>query len=260
MSILETIWAAKRDEAEVLRRRRSMADWRSEAEEQPPTLGFRRALIESRHRIALIAEVKRASPVKGVLRKDFDPVEIAGSYLSAGADCLSVLTDGQFFQGAADYLDLCRSATRLPVLRKDFILDEVQVYESRTLGADAILLIVNGLSDAQLFEYSALAKELGMDVIVEIHTADESQKAINVGADLIGVNNRDLETFETRLGTALELIPVLAQSATIVSESALASAGDIETVHSAGARAVLIGSAFCGADDIEAKVIEVMGW
>lgn len=260
MNVLDSIWAAKREEVARLRIRSSVAELRSRAADQSSPRGFKKALELSPHPIALIAEVKKASPVKGVVRKDFDPLAISTDYCSAGADCISVLTDVEFFQGSPDFLALCRDSTGLPTLRKDFIIDPIQVYESRVLGADAILLIVNGLEKPRLFELSAVAKELGMDVLVEVHSEAEAVLALDIAADLIGVNNRDLETFETRIETATEIIPMFKNQALVVSESALRTHEDVVRVGAAGARAVLIGTTFSKSENIPAKVREVMGW
>lgn len=260
MNVLDSIWAAKRQEVARLRSRTSLAELRSRAADLSPPKGFRKSLELSPHPIALIAEVKKASPVRGVVRERFDPLGIATDYRSAGVDCLSVLTDVEFFQGSPDYLALCRDATGLPTLRKDFIIDAIQVYESRVLGADAILLIVNGLEEPRLIELSAVAKELGMDVLVEVHTEAEAVQAIEIAADLIGVNNRDLETFETRIETATDIIPMFKDHALVVSESALRTHEDVVRVGAAGARAVLIGTTLSKSEDIPAKVNEVMGW
>ncbi len=260
MTVLDQIWNSKRAEVAQLRAGTVAQDWRAQALDQPPPIGFKSALERSAHPVALIAEVKRASPVKGLIRDPFDPVAIAIAYWEAGADCLSVLTDVEFFQGSPEFLGQCRSATSMPTLRKDFILDEVQVFQSRALGADAILLIVNGLSRSQLADLMGLATELGMDALVEVNSAEEAGLAIELGATLIGVNNRDLETFETRLDTSLKVIPLLTGHAVAVSESAIRTHDDVQTVGNAGARAVLIGTTFCLSEDIRSKVLEVMGW
>lgn len=260
MTVLQKIFESKRADLETLKASRPLAEVRAMAADAAPTRGFHRALVESPHPTSLIAEVKKASPVKGTLRADFDPVAIATAYASAGADCLSVLTDVEYFQGSPDYLVQCRAATSLPVLRKDFTTDAYHVYEARAMGADAVLLIVNGLSPAQLREYRELAGSLGMDALVEAHTLDEAEVALSSGATLVGVNNRDLQTFETNIAQSARVVPLLAPRATVVSESALHSPGDVRQVAQAGARAVLIGSAFSLSADIESAVKEMMGW
>lgn len=208
--------------------------------------------------LALIAEVKKASPSRGLIRPDFDAAEVAAAYARAGAQALSVLTDETYFQGSAENLVRAREAGGLPCLRKDFINDPYQIYEARAWGADAILLIVAGLDDASLADLHRLAVELGMDVLVEVHTDEETDRALALGAPLIGVNNRDLTDFRTTLGTSDRLLPRISPHAFAVSESALESRADLDRVHAAGAGAVLIGTAFCAAPDIEAKVREVM--
>lgn len=259
MTILDKIFAQKREVIANLSVA-SMSDAKSRAKDAPPVRGFRRTLESSIVPVSLIAEVKKASPVKGVIREDFDPVAIARAYEQAGAQCLSVLTDVIFFQGARDYLTSCRDATSLPVLRKDFTVAEHDVYEARALGADAVLLIVNGLSKSELQDFRLLAESLTMDVLVEAHTLEEAEVALETGAALVGVNNRDLTTFEVALETSCEVIPRIRDRATIVSESALRSLEEITLVQKAGARAVLIGTSFCKAPDPGAKVKEVMGW
>jgi indole-3-glycerol phosphate synthase len=203
--------------------------------------------------------VKKASPSKGVIRADFDPEAIAAAYARAGAAALSVLTDVPHFQGSPAYLKIAREASGLPVLRKDFLYDPYQVLEARAWGADAVLLIVAALEDAQLRDLQAFAHELGMDALVEVHTAEETERALAAGCPLIGVNNRDLGDFRTSLEISDRLLPRIAPHALAVSESALETRADLDRVRAAGARAVLIGTTFCAAPDIEGKVREVMG-
>ena len=260
MDVLNKIFEQKRKDVEQAKAGRPLVDVVAEAKDAGPTRGFLKALRESPHGVALIAEVKKASPVQGVVREEFDPVEIAKTYREAGADCLSVLTDVEFFQGHPAYLRQCREASGLPVLRKDFTVDEYDVWQARTLGADAVLLIVYGLSRSQLSEYREIAESTGMDVLVEAHTLEEAETALESGATLVGVNNRDLVTFETDLESSEEIIPQIATRATVVSESALGARVDVERVAKAGARAVLIGTSFCKSPDIGARVREVMGW
>ena len=260
MDILDRIFAQKRVDVEQAKSALPLSEVKAMVEDAGPTRGFHRALTESAHQPSLIAEVKKASPIKGVVREDFDPVEIALTYKEVGADCLSVLTDVQFFQGHPDYLAACREASGLPVLRKDFTVDEYDIWVARSLGADAVLLIVNGLSESQLRDYRELAESLGMDALVEAHTLKEASTALETGAKLVGINNRNLQTFETDLVTSEQTIPEIAKRATVVSESALKSHEDIQKVSNAGARSVLIGTSFCKAPDIGAKVKEVMGW
>lgn len=200
-------------------------------------------------RPAVIAEIKKASPSKGVLREDFDPVAIAQSYAEAGASCLSVLTDRDFFQGSEAYLQAAREACTLPVLRKDFTIDPYQVYEARVLGADCILLIVAALGDATLRELYGLARELGMDVLVEVHDAEELDRALALGAELVGINNRDLRTFETRLETTLALLERIPEDRLVVTESGIHGIEDVRMMRDHGVNAFLVGEAFMRSPD-----------
>jgi indole-3-glycerol phosphate synthase len=259
MSVLDRIFQTKAEEVARAKVERPLVAVRADAESAGPTRGFRAALASRAPELALIAEVKKASPSKGVIRADFDPVAIARCYERAGAACLSVLTDVSYFQGSPENLRLCREATALPALRKDFLNDPYQVYEARAWGADAILLIMASLGDAQAGDLAQLARELGMDALVEVHTLEETERALALGFDLIGVNNRSLIDFSTDLATSERLLPLIAPHALAVSESALETRGDLDRVQRAGARAVLIGTSFCAAPDIEAKVREVMG-
>jgi indole-3-glycerol phosphate synthase len=260
MSVLERIFAVKREEVAAAQARRPLEEVRAAARDASPPRGFRRALESATTDLALIAEVKRGSPSQGVIRPDFDPVEVARAYQRAGAHALSVLTDAEFFGGSPENLGHARSATQLPALRKDFLYDPYQVWEARAWGADAVLLIVAMLTPSQLAELQGLAQELGMDALVETHTEEEALVALEAGAGLIGVNNRNLADFRTDLSTSERILPMLAGKAVGVSESALESRADLHRVRSAGARAVLIGTRFCREPDIEAAVREVMGW
>ncbi|MBL8087761.1 MAG: indole-3-glycerol phosphate synthase TrpC [Chthonomonas sp.] len=257
MNVLDRIFAAKRAEVAEKSTAAALADLRALAADQSPTRGFERAL-RGADRLALIAEVKKGSPSKGTIRADFDPAAIGRDYASAGAACLSVLTDVEFFQGAPENLNLAREASGLPVLRKDFTTSEYHVIEARSLGADAILLIVNGLDNHELRDLRALAESLAMDVLVEAHSEGEADRAIASGAKLLGINNRDLETFQTSVSVGEKLIPHYAREQYVVAESALESAQDVRRMADAGARAVLIGTAFCSAPDIRQKVAEMM--
>ncbi len=211
--------------------------------------------------LALIAEIKKASPSKGLIRPDFDPVGVAQAYERAGAHALSVLTDEGYFQGSPENLRLAKQHTSLPCLRKDFVNDPYQVYQARAWGADAVLLIVAALSPTQIEELHGLIQSLGMDVLVEVHTEEECEVALRIKCPLIGVNNRNLSNFETTLTISEQLLPAIhASGAVAVSESALETRSDLDRVQAAGANAVLIGTTFCAAPNIESKVREVMGW
>lgn len=198
---------------------------------------------------AVIAEIKKASPSKGLLREDFRPAEIAASYEKGGAACLSVLTDADFFQGHEEYLKQARAACTLPVIRKDFIIDPYQVYEARAIGADCILLIVAALGDAMLLELSQLAHHLGMDVLVEVHDADELERALKMPMKLIGINNRNLRTFETRLTTTTELLQQIPRGRIVVTESGIHSAADVQFMRDHDVNAFLVGEAFMRAPE-----------
>lgn len=258
MSKLAEIFAHKAIEVERAKASLPLAELRAMAMDMPPARGFRAAL-DRREGIALIAEVKKASPSQGLIRADFDPVAVALAYADAGADCLSVLTDVDYFQGSPENLRRVRAAVDLPLLRKDFVAEPYQIYEAKAWGADAILLIVAGLEDGQMADLYGQARELGLDVLVEVHDEAETVRANVLGADLIGVNNRDLSTFKTDLATSERLMPLIRSEALKVSESALSAHEDVARAGRAGAKAVLIGTAFCAEPDIVAKVREVMG-
>ena len=208
---------------------------------------------------ALIAEVKKASPSAGVIRPGFDPVQIARIYEENGAACLSVLTDERFFQGHDAYLTTIRTAVDLPLLRKDFIVEAFQIYEARVIGADAILLIAAALSPTQIADYRALAGEIGMTALVEVHTEAEMQVALGAGAKLIGINSRDLNTFVTDLGTVERLAAMVPADVTLVAESGIKTPADVRRVADAGAQAVLVGETLMRAPDIGAALRELMG-
>ncbi len=208
--------------------------------------GFEKALRAkiASNQPAVIAEIKKASPSKGVMRENFAPAEIAGQYARAGAACLSVLTDRDYFQGHADYLKAARRACNLPVLRKDFMVEPYQVYEARYWGADAILLIVAALSDAQLSELETVALQLGMDVLVEIHDGDELDRALRLKSPLLGINNRNLRTFETSLQTTLDLLPRVPSDRLLITESGILAASDVTLMREHGVHGFLVGEAF----------------
>lgn len=216
-----------------------------------PTRGFISAIdtLLQLGQPAVIAEIKKASPSKGVLRANFNPVMIAKSYEKNGAACLSVLTDKDFFQGANEYLQQARDACKLPLLRKDFIIDAYQVYEARAIGADCILLIVAILDDSQLHDLAGLAKHLGMDVLVEVHDSEELERALSLNLRLIGINNRNLRTFETQLKTTTDLVTQIPKKHIVVSESGIHTPDDVDLLRNAGVHAFLVGEAFMIAFD-----------
>lgn len=244
--ILKKIIARKREEIETRQQAVPIEQLRSIAEEALPVRGFQRALQQklTNGESAVIAEVKKASPSKGVIREDFDPVQIARSYEKGGAACLSVLTDEDFFQGHDDYLIAARKACNLPVIRKDFIIDPYQVYEARALGADCILLIVAALDDASLQSLFQLSSELGMDTLVEVHDRTELERAKKLGLSFVGINNRDLRTFETRLSTTLDLLENLPEECFVVTESGIHTGDDVALMRANNVNAFLVGEAF----------------
>jgi len=258
MSVLEKIFATKREEVEAAKTKIPLSELEALAKLAPPTRGFKSAL-QNFDGLALIAEVKKASPSQGIIRADFDPVEIAKTYEGAGAQCLSILTDTPYFQGSPEFLTAARTAVGLPCLRKDFLYDPYQIYEARAWHADAVLLIAASLSTEQMRELRELAELLGMDALVEVHNEPEVESALASGASLIGVNNRDLSTFETDLSISESLLPLITPHATAVSESALETHADLARMAAAGAKAVLIGTTFTRSPDIAGKVSEVLG-
>jgi indole-3-glycerol phosphate synthase len=252
--ILERIIAIKREEVAACKRERPYIAARRMAEatvRDDPPRGFEASM---RARIgqgaaAVIAEIKQASPSKGVLRADFDPPAIARSYERHGAACLSVLTDEHFFRGALNDLCAARAACALPALRKDFIVDEYQIYEARSNGADAILLIAAVLDDAQLARFESIAHELGMDVLVEVHAADELERALRLETPLVGINNRNLRSFDVSLDTTLSLLPQMPPDRLVVTESGIRSREDVARMRAAGVNAFLVGEAFMRAPE-----------
>ena len=249
--ILKKILARKQQEIAERSARVPLAKIQELAENALPVRGFVEAMqakIAAGHS-AVIAEVKKASPSKGLLRADFHPADIAKSYQSGGAACLSVLTDQDFFQGHEDYLQQARAACDLPVIRKDFIIDPYQVFEARAINADCILLIVAALDDGQLEDLSQLALHLDMDVLVEVHDADELQRAMVLNLPLIGINNRDLRTFDTRLETTLDLLKQIPDETLVVTESGIHTPADVALMREHNVNAFLVGEAFMRADD-----------
>jgi indole-3-glycerol phosphate synthase len=249
--ILDTILAVKRDEVAAARRRISLNNMMGLARVQPAPLDFAAALKRqlAKRRPAVIAEIKRASPSKGVIRDDFDAASLALSYADGGATCLSVLTDPEFFQGSLDDLVAARAACSLPILRKDFMIDEYQVVEARGLGADCILLIVAALAKSQLTALATLAAEMGMDVLIEVHDREELDRALDMTDVLIGINNRDLRTFKTDLATSVTLAKQVRLERLLISESGIRSPSDLKLLSDAGIHAFLIGEAFMAAPD-----------
>ncbi len=253
MSILDDILATKRDEVLKGKTQISLSDLLGQVQNCTMPRGFVHALKNrtTDTSIALIAEIKRASPSKGLIREDFDPAELARAYQAGGATCLSVLTDQPYFQGQNSFLDDARRACTLPVLRKDFIIDPWQVAQSRVLGADCILLIMAALDTALANELSTLARDLSMDVLVEVHNAQELDAALSLPISLLGINNRNLSTFETSLTVTEELGQGISDDYLLVSESGIASAADIVRIKAAGARAVLVGESLMRQPDVE---------
>ena len=248
MSILERIVAAKR--AEVAEARKRIPEVK--LDRAPPVRDFVGALRARRP--AVIAEIKRASPSKGLLREDFSPAAIAKSYEKGGAACMSVLTDKEFFQGAPEHLSSARNACRLPVLRKDFLIDPYQVFESRALGADCILLIAACLQDREMRELEKLAHSAGMAVLVEVHDAGELERALELQTPLLGINNRNLRTFDTHLETTLDLLPRVPADRLIITESGILSRADVARMRNHGVHAFLVGEAFMRAADPGAEL------
>ncbi len=257
--ILDKIVAVKRDEISLARRKRDLASLRRDAESlggQRDFAGALRAKIAS-GAAAVIAEVKRASPSKGVLREHFVPAEIAASYERHGAATLSVLTDAHFFQGSAAYLEQARAASTLPVLRKDFMVDAYQLFEARAMGGDCILLIAACLDDAQMADFEAQAHALGMAVLVEVHDGTELERALRLKTPLLGINNRNLRSFEVTLDTTLDLLAQVPPERLLVTESGILGAADVQRMRAAGVHAFLVGEAFMRARDPGAALAEL---
>ncbi|WP_395700521.1 indole-3-glycerol phosphate synthase TrpC [Aquabacterium sp.] len=249
--ILQRIVAVKREEVAAARRLRDLHSLRAEAAARHDTRGFAAALRArlAAGQAAVIAEIKKASPSKGVIREHFVPAEIAASYARHGATCLSVLTDAPFFQGSAAYLQQARAACALPVLRKDFMIDPYQVYEARAMGADCILLIAACLDDAEMADLEACALDLGLDVLVEVHDGDELERALKLRTPLVGINNRNLKTFEVSLDTTLGLLPQVPADRLLVTESGILAAADVQRMRARNVHAFLVGEAFMRAEE-----------
>ena len=249
--ILNEIVAVKREEIAAAQKKIPLAAMRADAQSRVLTRDFEGALRRKMDagKSAVIAEIKKASPSKGVLRADFIPADIAQSYAEAGAACLSVLTDRQFFQGQTDYLKQARASCDLPVLRKDFMVDAYQIYESRAMGADCVLLIAACLDDAQMAELEAIARSLDMAVLVEVHDRPELERALKLKTPLLGINNRNLRSFEVSLETTLDMLGDVPVDRVLVTESGILTQDDVKKMRDAGVYAFLVGEAFMRADD-----------
>ncbi|MCC4259785.1 indole-3-glycerol phosphate synthase TrpC [Halopseudomonas aestusnigri] len=245
-TILQNIVARKHEEVAERLQQCSLAELEQLAAAASPARGFAKAIQDAAaaQRPGVIAEIKKASPSKGVLREDFQPAEIAASYEAGGAVCLSVLTDVDFFQGHDDYLQQARAACSLPVIRKDFMVDPYQIVEARALGADCVLLIAACLDDVQMGELAATARQHGLDVLVEVHDAAELERGLKLDTPLIGINNRNLHTFEVTLDTTLELIPQIPRNKTLVTESGILHRTDVELMLAHEVYGFLVGEAF----------------
>jgi indole-3-glycerol phosphate synthase len=256
VTILDRIVAEKRREVAERRARVGERELEARLDSAPPARDFRAAL-ERRPEVAVIAEVKKASPSAGVIRADFDPVAIARAYADHGAAAISVLTDAPFFQGSLEYLSAVRAAVRPPLLRKDFILDRYQLIEARVAGADAVLLIAEILDPETLPRLLRQTRELGMEALVELYDAENLSRVVDAGATLIGVNNRDLRTFLTRLEHTLELAPRIPPGRLLVSESGIRTRADVDRLRGGGVRAILVGETLMRAEDIGAQLDEL---
>lgn len=259
--ILDRIVATKREELAAAVKRKPLADVRADAESRVLTRDFVASLRTkiAAGRPAVIAEIKKASPSRGLLREDFIAADIAQSYAEHGAACLSVLTDQQYFQGAVDYLKQARASCQLPVLRKDFLVDAYQVYESRVMGADAVLLIASILDDAQMRDFEAIASGLDMAVLVEVHDSVELARALKLKTPLIGINNRDLKTFKVSIDTTLTLMRDVPAERLLVCESGIHTREDVLRLGAAGVNSFLVGEAFMRASDPGQALVDLFG-
>ena len=255
-NILDRILVTKRDEVAQAQKQCSLVEVRRDAENRRDVRDFAAAIRSKLEhgRPAVIAEIKRASPSKGMLRAKFEPAAIGASYAENGAACLSVLTDAQYFQGSLDDLATARSSSGLPVLRKDFVVDGYQIFQARASGADAILLIVAALSDGQLSDYEAIAQRLGMAVLVEVHDATELKRALSLKTPLIGINNRNLRSFQTSLQTTLDLLPQMPSDRIVVTESGILAPPDVGRMREAGVQVFLVGEALMRSPDPGAEL------
>ena len=256
-TVLEKILARKAEEVAERRARVSLAELESQAKIADAPRGFAKALIAQAKlkQPAVIAEVKKASPSKGVIREHFVPAEIAASYEKGGATCLSVLTDIDYFQGSDLFLQQARAACKLPVIRKDFMVDPYQIVEARALGADCVLLIVSALDDVKMAELAAVAKSVGLDVLVEVHDGDELERALKtLDTPLVGVNNRNLHTFDVSLETTLDLLPRIPRDRLVITESGIVNRADVELMEISGVYSFLVGETFMRAENPGAEL------
>ena len=256
-TVLEKILARKVEEVDARRSAVSLAEVERLAAAADPVRGFAKALIEQakRKQPAVIAEIKKASPSKGVIRENFVPAEIAASYEKGGATCLSVLTDIDYFQGSDLFLQQARAACKLPVIRKDFMVDPYQIVEARALGADCVLLIVSALDDVKMAELAAVAKSVGLDVLVEVHDGDELERALKtLDTPLVGVNNRNLHTFDVSLETTLDLLPRIPRDRLVITESGIVNRADVELMEISGVYSFLVGETFMRAENPGAEL------
>jgi len=255
--ILDTIVAHKRNEIEIHKNRTPLTELKQALRDAKPTRDFKSA-ISKPYKINLIAEIKKASPSKGLIREDFDPIAIAEIYQKSNATAISVLTDERFFQGSLSYLTDVREVTSIPLLRKDFIIDEYQIYQARVAGADAILLIAAILELEEMKDFLSIASELGLDCLVEVHTESELERVLKTDAEIIGVNNRNLKIFKTDINTTFHLKKSIPDGKIVVSESGIKSRRDVEMLQECGVNAILVGEALMRSANINGKVRELM--
>lgn len=257
--LLTKIVEEKKKEVEIAKEKLPLSQIQKQLMVLPSSRGFKQA-ISKEHEIVLIAEIKKTSPSSGILRQEFDPVRIAQIYRAYGAKAISILTDEKFFQGKLPYIDIVKREVYLPILRKDFIIDKYQIYESKLSGADAILLISDLLSRSELFQFLEICKNLAMDAVVEIQNEEDLNKALSVDSQIIGINNRDLHTFKVNLETTSNLVKLIPEDKKIISESGIKTYEDVMYLKSLGVHAVLIGETFMRSDDIGSKIRELMGY